>query len=91
MKDRKTTSISFGSFEMAIITLVLIGIKFTVAPDMPWPVALAPIWIPLGFVLAIVGFPMLVMVLGIICCAIFGGALIAWEFFRDIWKGGRES
>ena len=91
MKDRRqSASFSFGSFEMAIITLVLIGLKFTVAPDLPWAVALAPIWIPAALVVIILGVPAIVMVLGMLACAVFGGALIAWEFVREIFKGGRK-
>lgn len=90
MKDKPSASFSFGSFEMALITLVLVGLKFTVAPDMPWAAALAPIWVPAVLVLIILGVPTIVMILGLIVCAAFGGACIFWDFLREIWKGGRK-
>lgn len=90
MKDKPSASFSFGSFEMAVITLVLIGLKLTVSPELPWAVALAPIWIPAALVVIILGVPTIIMVLGLIACAIFGGAVIAWEFIREIFKGGRK-
>ena len=90
MKDKPSASFSFGSFEMAIITLVLVGLKFSVAPDLPWAVALAPIWIPAALVVVILGVPAIVLVLGLIACAFFGGACILWDFIREIFKGGRQ-
>ena len=91
MKDRQqSASFSFGAFEMTLITLVLIGLKFTVSPDLPWPVVLAPLWIPAALVLVILAMPAIVLVLGIAACTIFGGALIVWEFVTGIWKGGAK-
>lgn len=92
MKDRKqqSASFSFGTFEMTLITLVLIGLKFTASPELPWPVVLAPLWIPATFVLVVLAVPAIVLVLGITACAIFGGALIVWEFVTGIWKGGAK-
>lgn len=90
MKDKPSASFSFGSFEMALITLVLIGLKLTVAPDLPWLVALAPIWIPAALAVIMVGVPVVIIILTFVACAIFGGAIIVWEFIREIWKGGRK-
>lgn len=90
MKDKPSASFSFGSFEMALITLVLVGVKFTVAPDLPWAAVLAPIWIPAALLLVLLGVPALVMILGLTVCAAAGAAIIAWEYLRDLWKGGRE-
>lgn len=90
MKNRQSASFSFGSFEMALITLVLIGVKFTAVPELPWSVVLAPIWIPAALIAIILGVPAIVMVLGMLACAIVGGALIVWEFVREIFKGERK-
>ena len=88
--DRKSASFSFGAFEMSILTLVLLGCKLTVAPDLTWPIVLAPIWIPASCILIIVGLPVIVMVLGLVACVIFGGICIAWDFISGLWKGGSE-
>lgn len=91
MSDRhRSVGFSFGSFEMALITLVLVGLKFTVAPDLPWAAVLAPIWIPAALLLVLLGVPALVMILGLAVCAAAGAAVITWEYLRDLWKGGRE-
>lgn len=90
MKDKPSASFSFGSFEMTLITLVLIGLKLTVSPELPWAVALAPVWIPAALVVIILGVQAIIVVLGLIACAIFGGAYIVWEFVSEIWKGGRK-
>ena len=90
MKDKSSASFSFGTFEMTLITLVLIGLKLTMSPDLPWPVVLAPLWIPAAFVLVVLAVPALVLVLGIAACAVYGGALIVWEFVTGIFKGGRK-
>jgi hypothetical protein len=90
MKDKPSASFSFGAFETAIITLVLIGLKLTVSPDLPWPVVLAPLWIPAALLALILGVPAIIMVLGLLACTIFGGACLIWEFVSEIWKGGRK-
>lgn len=91
MKDSKpSASFSFGTFEMSIITLVLIGLKFSVAPDLPWAVVLGPIWIPAVLVLVVLAVPIVILALTFIACVVVGGACIVWEFLREIWKGGRK-
>lgn len=87
MKDKPSASFSFGPFEMTLITLVLIGLKFTVSPELPWAVALAPIWIPAALILIILGLPVVLMCLGLIAAAILGGVCIAWDFVSELWKG----
>jgi hypothetical protein len=86
----KSVSLSFGAFEMSIITLVLIGCKLTVAPDLPWPIVLAPIWLPLACILVIVGLPVVVMCLGLVAAVILGGLCIAWDFISGLWKEGTK-
>lgn len=88
MSDKPSAGFHLGSFEMAIITLVLIGLKFTVAPDLPWAVALAPIWIPAALVVVVLAVPIVIIALTFIACVIVGGACIVWEFVSGIWKGG---
>ena len=86
MSAKPSASFSFGAFEMALITLCLIGLKFTVAPDLTWPIVLAPIWIPAALILIILGLPVVIMCLGLIAAVIFGGLCIGWDFISGLWK-----
>jgi len=91
MKDRtQSVGFSFGTFEMAIITLVLIGLKLTMSPDLPWAAALAPLWIPAALVLIILAVPIVILALTFLACVLVGGAVIVWEFITGIWKGGAK-
>jgi hypothetical protein len=90
MKDKSPAIFSFGTFEMTLITLVLIGLKLTMSPDLPWPVVLAPLWIPAALVLVILAVPIVIIALTFIACVIVGGACIVWDFVTGIWNGGAK-
>lgn len=81
---------SFGTFEMAIITLVLVGLKVLVDPGIPWPVVLSPIWLPVAGILLLILAPFALSLIILVAIILVFPLFLLWELVSGLWNGGAK-